>query len=171
MLLRGQIEKRMILENLDYLLLSIDEIVDGGYVLREPRAGAGVRLTQPANKRRVVLEADASIITSRVSLRGAENDLPLSEQVRVLYHRQILLLHWLRNSPHPWMRRPSRKRSKQHAIKSRVLCCSSVSVRVLQGPPQKPLLSSMCNELEQPQLDHEQRSPIITVYAIGNQTF
>jgi hypothetical protein len=29
----------------------------------------------------VILESDAGIITSRVSLRGAENDLPLSEQV------------------------------------------------------------------------------------------
>jgi hypothetical protein len=30
-LLRGQIDKRMVLENLDYLLLAIDEIVDNGY--------------------------------------------------------------------------------------------------------------------------------------------
>jgi hypothetical protein len=58
LLLRGIVEKRSALENLDLILLSIDEIVDGG----------------------VILETDASIIASRVSMRGVEGEVPITEQ-------------------------------------------------------------------------------------------
>lgn len=57
-LLRNVIDKRTLLENFDYLLLCIDEIVDNG----------------------AILETDPSIIANRVSLRSAENDMPISEQ-------------------------------------------------------------------------------------------
>ncbi|CAL6306169.1 unnamed protein product [Bathycoccus prasinos] len=52
LLLRGIVEKRTALENLDLILLSIDEIVDGG----------------------VILETDPNIIASRVSMRGVEGE-------------------------------------------------------------------------------------------------
>jgi hypothetical protein len=57
-LLRNQIDKRTLIENLDLLLLAIDEIVDDG----------------------LILETDSAMVTSRVQMKGAEKDVPLSEQ-------------------------------------------------------------------------------------------
>ncbi|GAQ81839.1 intracellular transport protein [Klebsormidium nitens] len=58
LLLRSQVEKKTVLENLDLVLLTLDEIVDGG----------------------IVLETDSTIIAGRVAMRGADSDIPLSEQ-------------------------------------------------------------------------------------------
>mmetsp|Transcript_38684 Transcript_38684/g.61982 ORF Transcript_38684/g.61982 Transcript_38684/m.61982 type:complete len:178 (-) Transcript_38684:268-801(-) len=58
LLLRGVLEKRTVLENLDLVLLTLDELIDGG----------------------IILETDASIIANRVSMRGADGDTPLAEQ-------------------------------------------------------------------------------------------
>ncbi|CAM6084571.1 unnamed protein product [Calypogeia fissa] len=58
LLLRGNVEKKTILENLDLILLTLDEIVDGG----------------------IILECDANVIAGRVAMRGADADVPLSEQ-------------------------------------------------------------------------------------------
>eukprot|EP00850_Spirogloea_muscicola_P016322 SM000131S26752 [mRNA] locus=s131:294984:296305:+ [translate_table: standard] len=57
-LLRGAMEKKTVLENLDLVLLCLDEIVDGG----------------------IILENDPNVIAGRVAMRGADTDLPLSEQ-------------------------------------------------------------------------------------------
>ncbi|BBM97469.1 coatomer subunit zeta [Marchantia polymorpha subsp. ruderalis] len=57
-LLRSNVEKKTVLENLDLVLLCLDEIVDGG----------------------IILECDANVIAARVAMRGAEADVPLSEQ-------------------------------------------------------------------------------------------
>lgn len=57
MLLRNNVDKRTVLENLDLVFMTIDELVDGG----------------------IILETDPSIVASRVSMRGAD-ELPLSEQ-------------------------------------------------------------------------------------------
>mmetsp|Transcript_19061 Transcript_19061/g.22784 ORF Transcript_19061/g.22784 Transcript_19061/m.22784 type:complete len:179 (-) Transcript_19061:376-912(-) len=57
-LLRNTVEKRSVLENLDLVLLTLDEVVDGG----------------------VILESEANVIANRVTMRGADNDIPLSEQ-------------------------------------------------------------------------------------------
>eukprot|EP00897_Mesotaenium_endlicherianum_P005799 jgi/Mesen1/5247/ME000263S04360 len=57
-LLRGVVEKRTVLENLDLVLLCLDEIIDGG----------------------IILETEANVIAGRVAMRGADSDLPLSEQ-------------------------------------------------------------------------------------------
>lgn len=58
LLLRHNVEKRTVLENLDLVLLCLDEIVDGG----------------------MILEFDANVIAGRVAMRGADADVPLSEQ-------------------------------------------------------------------------------------------
>lgn len=58
LLLRGAVEKRTVLENLDLVLLCLDEILDGG----------------------ILLETDPDVIAGRVAMRGADADLPLSEQ-------------------------------------------------------------------------------------------
>ena len=58
LLLRGMVEKRSILENLDLVLLVLDELVDGG----------------------VILETDPGVIANRVSMRGADSETPLTEQ-------------------------------------------------------------------------------------------
>lgn len=58
-LLRQQVEKKSILENLDLVLLAIDEIVDGG----------------------IILETEPQVVASRVTMRGAEGEnVPLTEQ-------------------------------------------------------------------------------------------
>lgn len=46
------------LENLDYVLLAVDELVDNG----------------------ILLESDPAVVASRVSMKGADSDIPLSEQ-------------------------------------------------------------------------------------------
>eukprot|EP00891_Asterochloris_glomerata_P004966 jgi/Astpho2/4966/fgenesh1_pm.00070_%23_5_t len=62
LLLRGAVEKKTVLENLDLVLLAMDEIIDGG----------------------LILETDPGTIASRVAMRGADTDnMPLSEQVSV----------------------------------------------------------------------------------------
>jgi coatomer subunit zeta len=57
-LLRSQVDKRTILENYDYLLLAIDEIIDNG----------------------VIMETDHELVIKRVSLKNFDNDLPIGEQ-------------------------------------------------------------------------------------------
>ena len=58
---RGQVSKKTVVENLDLLLLSIDEIIDDG----------------------LVLETDSLVVVSRVCMVGSadnKQDVPLSEQ-------------------------------------------------------------------------------------------
>ncbi|KAL2244706.1 UNVERIFIED_CONTAM: Coatomer subunit zeta-1 [Sesamum indicum] len=57
-LLRGNVDKREALENLDLILLCIDEIVDGG----------------------IILETDANSIASKVASHSIDSGAPLSEQ-------------------------------------------------------------------------------------------
>jgi len=56
--LGSQVEKITILEQLEKVLITVDELVDGG----------------------VVLETDPTIISNRVAMRGAESEIPLAEQ-------------------------------------------------------------------------------------------
>lgn len=59
LLLRGVLEKRAALENLDLVLLTIDELIDGG----------------------IILETDPNAIANRVTMRGCESEAtPLAEQ-------------------------------------------------------------------------------------------
>lgn len=57
-LLRQQVDKKSVLENLDLLLLVMDEVVDGG----------------------LVLETDPQTVASRVTMRGADAEVPIAEQ-------------------------------------------------------------------------------------------
>ncbi|KAG8385341.1 hypothetical protein BUALT_Bualt03G0032700 [Buddleja alternifolia] len=57
-LLRGAVDKKEALENLDFILLCIDEIVDGG----------------------IVLETDANTIASKVATHDLDSGASLSEQ-------------------------------------------------------------------------------------------
>jgi len=57
-LLRNQVDKRTMLENLDFVLLALDELVDNG----------------------IILESDPIVIAQRVAMKGADSDIPLSEQ-------------------------------------------------------------------------------------------
>jgi hypothetical protein len=58
MCLRGDVEKRTALENLDLILLCIDEIIDGG----------------------IILETDANTIAGKVATNAADGSVPFSEQ-------------------------------------------------------------------------------------------
>lgn len=58
LLLHGQVDKRTLLENLDYVMLVIDEVVDDG----------------------IILESNASSVAQRVALRELEPDVPIGEQ-------------------------------------------------------------------------------------------
>ncbi|KAM1004610.1 hypothetical protein ACFX2I_004751 [Malus domestica] len=57
-LLRGNVDKKEALENLDLILLCLDEIVDGG----------------------IILETDSNVIASKVASHSIDAGAPLSEQ-------------------------------------------------------------------------------------------
>lgn len=57
-LFRQQVEKKTVLENYDLALLAMDEIVDGG----------------------LILETEPELVASRVTMRGADGEVPLAEQ-------------------------------------------------------------------------------------------
>ncbi|XP_038895635.1 coatomer subunit zeta-2-like isoform X1 [Benincasa hispida] len=57
-LLRGNVEKKEALENLDLILLCLDEIIDGG----------------------IILETDANVIAGKVASHSIDSGAPLSEQ-------------------------------------------------------------------------------------------
>mmetsp|Transcript_4878 Transcript_4878/g.5288 ORF Transcript_4878/g.5288 Transcript_4878/m.5288 type:complete len:175 (+) Transcript_4878:38-562(+) len=56
-LLRGLIDKRMVLENLDYVLIALDELIDGG----------------------ILFETDPDEIAQRTALKSSE-EVPIAEQ-------------------------------------------------------------------------------------------
>ncbi|KAL6992306.1 Coatomer subunit zeta-2 [Sarracenia purpurea var. burkii] len=58
LLLRGNVDKKEALENLDLILLCLDEIIDGG----------------------IVLETDANLIAGKVASHSIDSGAPLSEQ-------------------------------------------------------------------------------------------
>lgn len=58
LLLRNVLEKKTVLENLDLVLLTLDELIDNG----------------------VIMETEPNVIANRVSMRGADGDTPLTEQ-------------------------------------------------------------------------------------------
>mmetsp|Transcript_8127 Transcript_8127/g.28567 ORF Transcript_8127/g.28567 Transcript_8127/m.28567 type:complete len:179 (-) Transcript_8127:933-1469(-) len=58
MLLRNNVEKKTVLENLDLVLLTVDELCDGG----------------------IIMETEPATIAGRVSMRGADQDVPITEQ-------------------------------------------------------------------------------------------
>lgn len=58
LLLRGNVDKKEALENLDLILLCLDEIVDGG----------------------IILETDANVIAGKVASNSIDAGAPLSEQ-------------------------------------------------------------------------------------------
>ncbi|GAY35063.1 hypothetical protein CUMW_014070 [Citrus unshiu] len=61
LLLRGNVDKKEALENLDLILLCLDEIVDGGYAT-------------------IILETDANVIAGKVASHSVDVGAPLSEQ-------------------------------------------------------------------------------------------
>ncbi|WJX23150.1 Coatomer subunit zeta-2 [Trifolium repens] len=58
LLLRGNVDKKEALENLDLVLLCIDEIIDGG----------------------IILETDPNVIAGKVASNSVDSGAPLSEQ-------------------------------------------------------------------------------------------
>ena len=67
-ILRKNVEKRALLENLDIVMLALDEICDGG----------------------IVLEADPTTVVNRVALRT--DDIPLGEQTVAQVRQEIVLI-------------------------------------------------------------------------------
>jgi coatomer subunit zeta len=66
-LIRNQLEKRVLIDNLDMVLLTLDEIIDDG----------------------VLLETDSGIITSRVTKQAQESSsLPIGDQTLSSVWRQ-----------------------------------------------------------------------------------
>merc|ERR1712216_865856 len=56
--LGSQLEKLTLMDQLEQVLIAVDEVVDGG----------------------LLLETDPTVITNRVAMRGATDDVPLAEQ-------------------------------------------------------------------------------------------
>ena len=93
-------EKKTVLENLDLVLLTMDETVDGGCVMghiclihhpdgtQPPRSVAQCSMWWPAPGvkvalvRRLILETDPTTIAGRVAMRGPDDgNMSLTEQV------------------------------------------------------------------------------------------
>ncbi|CAG8698630.1 16468_t:CDS:2, partial [Acaulospora colombiana] len=75
MLLRNQVEKRSVLENLDLALLCLDETIDEGYVGFNSIDTLNDNLTF----HRVIVETDSTAIASRVKRQGISMDKALIE--------------------------------------------------------------------------------------------
>lgn len=56
-MLRGHLDRSVMLDNLELVLLTFDEVVDGG----------------------IILETDPQSITNRVLMRGIDSEVPMSE--------------------------------------------------------------------------------------------
>ncbi|XP_058684965.1 coatomer subunit zeta-1 isoform X1 [Poecile atricapillus] len=70
-MLRKNVERRALLDNMEGLFLAVDEIVDGGWAW-DPPPGS---VTSPWG---VILESDPQQVVHRVAVRG--EDVPLTEQ-------------------------------------------------------------------------------------------
>ena len=96
-------DKRSALENLDLVFMTLDELVDGGCAQHIASCAACTRWAHTHSRRAappradrcvarhprpfpaalrgsIILETDASVIAGRVSMRGGDGELPLSEQ-------------------------------------------------------------------------------------------
>ena len=73
MMLRKNVEKRCLYENLDLVLLTLDEICDQG-----SDYSFFIDFQNVSISYRIILEADSNAITQRVQLR--QDDIPLGEQ-------------------------------------------------------------------------------------------
>lgn len=85
-LLRNQVEKRSVLENLDMVLLCLDETIDDGSV--NPILYIDVQcviLIPRPHHPRIIIETDATTIASRVSRPRADTtDIVINEQVSLI---------------------------------------------------------------------------------------
>ena len=86
-LLRNQVEKRAVLENLDLVLLCLDETIDDGYVAHnkpifyDPSAYCEPTLTSSRSLRSIIVETDSTTIASRVSRPKADTtEIVINEQ-------------------------------------------------------------------------------------------
>ena len=87
MLLRNQVEKRAVLENLDLVLLCLDETIDDGYVRhnesfsRALSAYCELTLILSRSLRSIIVETDSTTIASRVSRPKADTtEIVINEQ-------------------------------------------------------------------------------------------
>eukprot|EP01097_Dermamoeba_algensis_P000769 TRINITY_DN1273_c0_g1_i1.p1 TRINITY_DN1273_c0_g1~~TRINITY_DN1273_c0_g1_i1.p1 ORF type:complete len:119 (-),score=8.92 TRINITY_DN1273_c0_g1_i1:787-1143(-) len=76
LILRGQIDRRTLLENLDYIILIIDELIDGG----------------------IVLETEPQILVNRVLLKGSDGETPTDQTIsQVLQNAREQLSQLIKN--------------------------------------------------------------------------
>ena len=73
-MLRKNVEKRHLYDNLDLVMLTLDEICDDGFVEKKP----DLVIRTIYLLYRIILESDPLLITQRVQLR--QDDIPLGEQ-------------------------------------------------------------------------------------------
>jgi hypothetical protein len=80
MLLRHQVEKRSILENLDLVVLALDETIDNGRVLSFTQFSIDSHISKPpSNVHSIILETDSVAIASRVSRPKPDAGVQLSD--------------------------------------------------------------------------------------------
>ena len=78
LLLRNQVEKRAVLENLDCVILCLDETIDDGWVYLFPSGTLGCYLWR---RLRIIVETDPTTIASRVSRPRADTtEIVINEQ-------------------------------------------------------------------------------------------
>lgn len=90
LILKKNVEKRALLDNLDVVMLAFDEICDGGWVGSISFIEAASHLPMPSF--RIILDADPSSVQKRVDLRNDE--LPLGEQTVAQVTNALHGLFW-----------------------------------------------------------------------------
>lgn len=82
LLLRGQVEKRSVLEGLDMVVLAADELCDDGWARARHYTHVDTRAdARGASTRSIILETDSTAIASRVSRPRADTtDIVINEQ-------------------------------------------------------------------------------------------
>lgn len=83
-------EKRVVLESLDIVMLAMDEICDGGYVIKLSFFLSVLVLIFLISS--IIIEADPSSVVSRVALRN--DDIPIGEQTVAQVTNAIHSLFW-----------------------------------------------------------------------------
>lgn len=83
-------EKRVVLESLDIVMLAMDEICDGGYVINLRVLLSVLVLIFFLSS--IIIEADPGSVVSRVALRN--DDIPIGEQTVAQVTNAIHSLFW-----------------------------------------------------------------------------
>lgn len=91
-ILKKNVEKRLVLDNLEIIMLAFDEICDGGYVLKKNYQKIANLIYIQFPSFSIILDADPSSVVKRVDLRN--DDIPIAEQTVAQVTNALNGLFW-----------------------------------------------------------------------------